>query len=107
MTEKELAAVELRDFKTEPTVKLEAGITYQGSFRIDPTTGAILVRPYQPGNKPWNLKKVVDGDNHAIYLSRHLVRIVISLPKTESDEIRKRYQQVIIECYKNLCELAL
>ncbi|MCR4914358.1 MAG: hypothetical protein K6A96_01190, partial [Prevotella sp.] len=69
--------------------------------------GQILVKPYQQGAKPANLRKLVEGDRHAIYASRHLVRIVISIQKGSSEQIRRAYKEIIMECYKNLNELAL
>ena len=104
--EKKLAMVELPDFTTEKPMKLEVGKTYKGSFRLS-NNGQILVKPYQQGTKPTNLIKLVEGDRHAIYGSSHLVRIVISIQKGSPEEIRRAYQEIIIECYKNLNELAL
>ena len=104
--EKELAMIELPDFTTEKPMKLEVGVTYKGSFKLSPN-GQILVKPYQQGAKPSNLKKLVEGDRHAIYLSSHLLRIVISIQRGSPEEISRAYQDIIIECYKNLNELAL
>lgn len=104
--EKKLAGMELPDFSTEDDMNLEVGVTYQGSFRID-RTGRIYVKPYQKGTKPQNLKKVCDGDRHAIYLSKNLIRIVISIAKTERPTINKAYQDIVVECYKDLNDLEL
>lgn len=106
MTEKELASIELRDFKTEQPFTLEKGIVYQGSFKID-DSGTIVVRPYQQGTKPNNLRKVVDDDCHAIYLSKKLVRVVVSIQKGTREEVLNRFKQIILDCYKNLAELPL
>lgn len=103
---KELAMIELPDYTTEKDMKLEVGVTYRGSFKLA-RNGQILVKPYQQGAKPSNLRKLAEGDRHAIYGSSHLVRIVISIQKGSPEEIRKAYQEIIIECYKNLNELAL
>lgn len=104
--EKELAMIELPDFTTEKPMKLEVGVTYKGSFKLSPN-GQILVKPYQQGAKPANLRKLVEGDRHAIYASKHLVRIVISIQKGSREQIRKAYKEIVMECYKNLNELAL
>ena len=104
--EKELAMIELPDFTTEMPMKLEVGVTYKGSFKLS-NNGQILVKPYQQGAKPANLRKLVEGDRHAIYASRHLVRIVISIQKGSREQIRRAYKEIIMECYKNLNELAL
>ena len=104
--EKELAMIELPDLTTEKPMKLEVGVTYKGSFKLSPN-GQILVKPYQQGAKPANLRKLVEGDRHAIYASKHLVRIVISIQKGSSEQIRRAYKEIIMECYKNLNELAL
>ena len=104
--EKELAMIELPDFTTEKDMKLEVGVTYRGSFKLA-RNGQILVKPYQQGAKPTNLKKLVEGDRHAIYGSSHLVRIVISIQKGNPEEIYRAYKEIIVECYKNLNELAL
>lgn len=104
--EKELAMIELPDLTTEKPMKLEVGVTYKGSFKLS-NNGQILVKPYQQGAKPANLRKLVEGDRHAIYASKHLVRIVISIQKGSSEQIRKAYKEIIMECYKNLNELAL
>ena len=104
--EKELAMIELPDYTMEKDMKLEVGVTYRGSFKLA-RTGMIVVKPYQEGAKPANLKKMVDGDRHAIYLSKNLVRIVISIQKGCREEVCKAYKTIILECYKNLNELAL
>ena len=104
--EKELAMIELPDLTTEKPMKLEVGVTYKGSFKVS-NNGQILVKPYQQGAKPANLRKLVEGDRHAIYASKHLVRIVISIQKGSSEQIRRAYKEIIMECYKNLNELAL
>ncbi|MBO6029915.1 MAG: hypothetical protein J6T44_05310 [Prevotella sp.] len=104
--EEKLANIELPDYTTESDMKLEVGVTYQGSFKLS-RNGMIVVKPYQMGSKPNNLKKVVDGDRHAIYLSKRLVRIVISLQKTDLVSVRQAYKDVIVDCYKDLCDLAL
>ena len=104
--EKKLARVELPDFTTEKPMKLEVGVTYKGSFKLS-NNGQILVKPYQQGAKPTNLKKLVEGDRHAIYGSSHLVRIVISIQKGNPEDIRLAYKEIIVECYKDLNELAL
>ena len=98
--------IELPDFTTEKPMKLEVGVTYKGSFKLSPN-GQILVKPYQQGAKPANLRKLVEGDRHAIYASKHLVRIVISIQKGSREQIRKAYKEIVMECYKNLNELAL
>lgn len=104
--EKKLAMVELPDYTTEKPMKLEVGRVYKGSFKVS-NFGSILVRPYQTGTKPNNLQKLVEGDRHAIYGSKNLVRIVISIEKGSPEEIRHAYQVIILACYKNLIELAL
>ena len=104
--EKKLAMVELPDFTTEKPMKLEVGVTYKGSFKLS-NNGQILVKPYQQGSKPTNLKKLVEGDRHAIYGSSHLVRIVISIQKGNPEDIRQAYKEIIVDCYKDLNELAL
>lgn len=98
--------IELPDLTTEKPMKLEVGVTYKGSFKLS-NNGQILVKPYQQGAKPANLRKLVEGDRHAIYASKHLVRIVISIQKGSSEQIRRAYKEIIMECYKNLNELAL
>ena len=101
-----MAMIELPDLTTEKPMKLEVGVTYKGSFKLS-NNGQILVKPYQQGAKPANLRKLVEGDRHAIYASKHLVRIVISIQKGSSEQIRRAYKEIIMECYKNLNELAL
>lgn len=104
--EKKIAGIEMPDFSTDDDLKLEVGVTYMGSFRID-RTGRIYVKPYKKGSKPQNLKKVVDGDRHAIYLSKNLIRIVFSIQKGQRADVNKWYQQTVIECYKDLNDLEL
>lgn len=104
--EKKLAEIEIPDFSTENDMKLEVGVTYQGSFRLS-RNGMIVVKPYQQGTKPSNLKKVLDGDRHAIYLSKNLVRIVFSIAKSDAEAIRKAYKEIVIECYKDLCDVTV
>lgn len=104
--EKKLASIELPDYTIEKPMNLEVDVVYQGSFRLA-KNGMIIVKPYQSGTKPGNLKKALDGDRHAIYLSKNLVRVVISLHKGSLDDVMKDFKEVIIECYKDLSELAL
>ena len=104
---KELAGIELPDYEVDDEMKLEVGVSYTGSFKIS-RNGLIKVRPYKKGTKPTNLRKLVDGEQHAIFASKNLLRIVITLPKQgESNIIRKRFQNVVVECYKDLSELEL
>ena len=98
--------IELPDYTTEKDMKLEVGVTYRGSFKLA-RNGMIMVKPYQEGSKPANLKKMVDGDRHAIYLSKNLVRIVISIQKHSPEEVRKAYKEIVLDTYKDLCDLAL
>lgn len=104
--EKQLAQIELPDYSTENDMQLEVGVTYQGSFKLS-RNGMIVVKPYQQGTKPQNLKKVCDGDRHAIYTSKNLIRIVFSIQKTDAEQVRKAYQQIVIEAYKDLCDITL
>lgn len=104
--EKKVATIELPDYTSEDDMELEVGVLYQGSFKID-RTGKISVRPYKQGTKPNNLKKVVDGDRHAIFMSKKLIRIVISIQRTERKEINKAYQEIVLDCYKDLNDLKL
>ncbi len=104
--EKKIASIELPDYTLEQPMDLEVGIVYQGSFRLS-RNGMIVVKPYQQGTKPGNLKKALEGDRHAIYLSKNLVRVVISLHKGSLDEVMSDFKDVIVECYKDLAELAL
>ena len=94
--EKKLASIELPDYTIEKPMNLEVDVVYQGSFRLA-KNGMIIVKPYQSGTKPSNLKKAIDGD----------VRVVISLHKGSLDDVMKNFKEVIIECYKDLSELAL
>ena len=104
--EKKLASLELPDYTLEKPMNLEVGVTYQGSFRLA-RNGMIVVKPYHRGAKPSNLKKAIEGDRHAIYLSKNLVRVVVSLQKGCLDDVMKEFRDVIVECYKDLSELAI
>ena len=104
--EKKIASLELPDYTLEKPMNLEVGVVYQGSFRLA-RNGMIVVKPYQQGAKPSNLKKAIEGDRHAIYLSKNLVRVVVSLHKGSLDEVMRDFKDVIVECYKDLSELAL
>ena len=104
--EKELAMMELPDYTMEKDMKLEVGVVYRGSFKLA-RNGQILVKPYQQGAKPSNLRRLAEGDRHVIYGSRHLVRIVISIQRGSREEVCKAYKEIILACYKSLNELAL
>lgn len=104
--EKKLANIELPDYTTEKPMNLEVDVTYKGSFRLA-KSGMIVVKPYRKGAKPSNLKLAIEGDRHAIYLSKNLVRVVISVHKGSLDDVMKDFKDVILDCYKNLSELAL
>ncbi len=106
MTDKQLASLEMPEFDVDDEMQLEVGVLYQGSFRIG-KDGKIIVKPYKQGTKPSNLKKMCDGDRHVIYLSKNLVRIVISIQRGDEEKIRKAYQETVIECYRDLCDINL
>lgn len=101
---KSLASIEMPD--PETPFDLEVGVTYQGSFKIN-KAGEIKVRPYQKGSKPTNLKKTIEGDNHVIYISKNLVRVVFSIPRTDEKQILDRFREILLEAYKDLSEIAL
>lgn len=105
-TEKQIAGIELPDYSIEQEMKLEVGITYQGSFRLS-KNGMIVVKPYQQGTKPSNLKKATEGDRHAIYLSKNLVRIVMSIHRGDLDYVKRSFRDVASEAYASICELNL
>ena len=104
---KKLAGIELPDYKTDENFKLEVGVTYEGSFRIT-NGGCIHVRPYKKGAKPSNLKKAVDGDRHAIFLSKHLVRIVMTFDRNQDlEHLKNAFRETIQDCYVDLNDLHL
>lgn len=104
---KKLAGIEMPDYSTDERFDLEVGVTYEGSFRIQ-NNGCIHVRPYKRGTKPGNLKKAIDGDNHAIFLSKHLVRIVMTFQRTTDLETLKRaYRDAVQNCFVDLNDLHL
>lgn len=103
---RELAGLEMPDYQVDGEMQLEVGVTYTGSFKIQ-RNGQINVRPYQQGTKPNSLKKAVEGEQHAIFISKNLVRIVFTINKTDAEQIKARYKQIILDCYKDLCELEL
>ena len=104
---KQLAGIEMPDYEMDEEMKLEVGVTYKGSFKIK-RNGQIQVKPYKVGTNPGALRKIVDGEQHAIFESKNLLRIVITLPKRSDNEwVRKRFQTVFFECYKDLSELEL
>lgn len=103
---KELAGIEMPEYSEDEKFKLEVGITYKGSFKLK-QDGQITVRPYKQGSKPGQLKKIVDGDQHAIFESRNLLRIVFTIQKSNMEQVKKRFKEEFFECYKDLCELEL
>lgn len=104
--EKQIAQIELPDYSTENDMQLEVGVTYQGSFKLS-RNGMIVVKPYQQGTKPQNLKKVSEGDRHAIYTSKNLIRIVFSIQKTDAEQVRKAFREIAVDAYKDLCDITL
>lgn len=106
VSNKKLASIEMPDFDVDDEMQLEVGVLYQGSFKIG-KDGKIVVKPYKQGTKPTNLKKMCDGDRHVIYLSKNLVRIVISIQRSDEDKVRKAYQETVLECYRDLCDINL
>ena len=104
---KKLAGISLPDYSTDEKFDLEVGVTYEGSFRIQ-SNGCIHVRPYKRGTKPGNLKKAIDGDRHAIFLSKHLVRIVMTFQRnTNLESLKQAFRETIQECYVDLNDLHL
>lgn len=104
---KKLAGIEMADYTADEKFDLEVGVTYEGSFRIQ-QNGVINVRPYKKGAKPSNLKKAIDGDNHAIFLSKNLVRIVFTFERTTDLEVLKRkFSSTVQNCFVDLNDLHL
>lgn len=103
---KELAGIEMPEYSEDEKFKLEVGVTYKGSFKLK-ENGQITVRPYKEGTKPGQLRKVVDGDQHAIFESKNLLRIVFTIPKTNLEQMKNRFREEFFECYKDLCDLQL
>ena len=102
-----LAGIRLPDYTTDQDFKLEVGVVYTGSFRIT-NAGCIHVRPYKTGSKPGNLAKTVDGDRHAIFLSKHLVRIVMTFDRNQDlEHLKNAFRETIQDCYVDLNDLHL
>lgn len=104
---KKLAGIELADYSSDEKFDLEVGITYEGSFRIQ-QNGCIHVRPYKKGAKPSNLKKAVDGDRHAIFLSKNLIRIVMTFDRHMTlEDLKSAFRECTQDCYIDLNDLHL
>ena len=104
---KKLAGIELPYYTTDENFKLEVGVVYTGSFRIT-NAGCIHVRPYKTGTKPGNLAKAIDGDRHAIFLSKHLVRIVMTFDRHMSlGDLKNAFRECVQDCYVDLNDLHL
>lgn len=102
-----LAGIELPDYTTDENFKLEVGVVYTGSFRIT-NAGCIHVRPYKTGTKPGNLAKAIDGDRHAIFLSKHLVRIVMTFDRHMTlEDLKNAFRECVQDCYVDLNDLHL
>ena len=104
---KRLAGIEMPDYSTDEKFNLVAGVTYEGSFRIQ-DNGCIHVRPYKKGTKPGNLKKAIDGDNHAIFLSKNLVRIVFTFERTtDLKALKRKFMNTVQNCFIDLNDIHL
>jgi hypothetical protein len=104
---KKLAGIEMPDYTTDEPFELVKGVTYEGSFRIQ-NNGCIHVRPYKKGTKPSNLKKAIDGDNHAIFLSKKLVRIVFTFERTtDLEALKVKFRNTVQNCFVDLNDLHL
>lgn len=77
----------------EEQTTLEIGKHYRGTFWIN-EYGTIQVKPEQKGTNPQGLKKLTEGDDWVIYTSKNLVRIVVSLPRVETTEIRRAFANI-------------
>lgn len=104
---KKLANIEMPDYTTDEPFDLKVGVTYEGSFRIQ-QNGCINVRPYKKGTKPSNLIKAIDGDNHAIFLSKNLVRIVFTFERTTNlAALKRKFRDTVQNCFVDLNEIHL
>ena len=101
---KELASVELAEVDKNEVMALEPEKTYYGSFVIK-KSGLIKVKPYKQGTKPSNLHKIVDGDGYAIFASKRLLRVVVTLPKGEREDVKNTFKDAMLECFKDLSEI--
>lgn len=104
--EREVASIEMVDIDADEEFKIQVGISYQGSFKLQ-KNGMIKVKPYRQGTKPNNLKKIVDGEQHAIFESKNLIRVVFTLRKGTSEEMKKRFKEIFFQCYQDLSDLNL
>lgn len=71
-------------------IELEPGVHYRGSFWRN-EYGEMFFRAEQKGTNPCGLQKLTEGDNWVIYTSKNLVRVVLSLPRIEPNELRKMF----------------
>lgn len=78
------------DVHQKQRLTLEPGKHYRGSFWIN-EFGEINVCPEQKGKNPCGLEKLTQGDNWVIYTSKNVVRVVVSLPRLESSEIKRMF----------------
>lgn len=79
----------------------EPGVHYRGSLWVN-EYGEMNFRAEQKGTNPCGLKKLTDGDNWVIYTSKNLVRIVVSLPRLDSREIRKMFSSAVTNVLAHL-----
>lgn len=71
-------------------MELEPGVHYRGSYWIN-EYGESFFRPEQKGSNPCGLQKLTEGDNWVIYTSKNVVRVVVSLPRVDSKEIKRMF----------------
>lgn len=92
---KELVSTDYVAEKAEP-IEWEVGRHYQGSFWLN-EFGEIQVRARQEGTKPGNMRKVCEGENHVIYASNRLVRVVITMQRDTPQKLRSLFAQACTE----------
>lgn len=99
-----LAKVEIDEVNPEKRMDLKVGVSYKSSFKIA-ENGVIKVRPYRQGGKPSNLHKIEDGDNYAIFGTKKVLRVVVSLQKGNREDMKHAFAETMMEVYKSLATL--
>lgn len=92
---RELVSTDYAAEKAEP-IEWEVGRHYQGSFWLN-EFGEIQVRATRIGTKPGNMRKVCEGENHVIYASNRLVRVVITMQRDTQKKLRALFAQACTE----------
>lgn len=82
-------------------MQLEPGRKYKGSFWVN-DYGEFFCKPEQKGTNPDGMKLVKEGDRHKLYTSKNLVKVTITLERSNTDTLSADFTQAVTKAMVDL-----